>query len=1515
VIRRYFLSAFAAVTIVCGAAVCSSRIAGAASYSWSNGSGGNWSNTANWSSNTNVAPHYPQSGDYADVPGILTGAVNVDIAASAGTLSIDKASTNLDILTGDSLTIGTGLTNNGTINVTAGATSLATLFFNATQTVTGSGDIVLGPYVNTSNLPTLSISSGTLTVAAGQTISGAGAFNNNTLLNQGLINANMPGQTLTLNSNETNAGILEASNGGTLELNSPVSNSGTILASGGTVQFPNTVTGGTLTTTGLSSALLLNGSTFNGVTLSAASTATVAAGAAANVGSGNTNYGTIAVLCSSGANGSLNFNQTQTLSGTGGIVLAPYVNTSHEAALSITGTLTLAAGQTISGAGQINGTLVNQGLINANVPGQSLNENSNSSNAGVMEASNGGTLAVNTVVSNSGTILATGGTVQVTGFGTVNGGTLTAIGPTALQLLNNSTISGVTLSAASTATVAAGVTANVSGGLTNNGTITVLCTSGNSGLLNCNQTQTLSGTGDISLGPYVNPSTLPTLGITGTLTLSASQTVSGAGKISGNYLLNQGLINANAPGQTLSTPSMSGIINSGIMEATNGGILLLSSPVNNSGTILSSGGSVQVSGAIITGGTLTTTSLSQVQLLNSSGLSGVTLSPNSFAVVPVSVTATITGGMTNNGTINLTAGSASTCILQFSGTQTLSGGGGIVLGPYVNAIQLPTLSVQSGTLTVAAGQTISGAGQISGNGIFLNQGLVNANAPGQTLSTPSGNVLNASIMEASNGGILLLNSAVNNAGTILASGGTVQVSNTVTGGTLTTTGPSSSFQLINGGGLSGATLSPSSTAIVPAGAGATITSMTNNGTINITAGSASSATLLFSGTQTLFGSGSIVLGPYVNTTNLPTLSIGGSLTVAPSQTISGAGQLFGSGTSLINQGLVNANVPGETLSTPVSNLTNSGTMEATSGGTLLMNYNVNNVGTIMASGGTVNLIGTVAQVTGSTLTGGTWIARNGSPLFITSAGSMTTNQATVVLDGAGSRFPNINALNNNRGSFSLLGGQSFSTTGSLTNSGTIDVGAISTLTVAGSYSALASSVTIADGLLAFSNTMNEQGLLEGSGTAQGNVNVAAGGTIAPGRINQVGTLSIGGNLALAGSSTLDFDLAGAGSLLSISGSLTANGLTALSFTQSVVPQVGSYTLATFQHTNAVPGNFTLSGAPHGYGLFVLPTSLVLQTPEWAATTGGSWNDGSKWTSGSPPNAVGLTTVVGTGTSTPLTITLDSPQTVGTLVLQNSTSSTGYTLAPGLSGSLTLDNSAAAAFIDVTSGSHAITANVLLNDSLTINTSASSTLRISGNIAQNAPGLSLTLNGSGTLVLSGSDNYTGGTEVIAGELIVTNVKAIADGSNLAVGNGLSVFPAAVVPSFSQSMATVPEPGSLALTAAAAGLLAGCWRRRGRLASRSGMPTFNLAAFHRRAEKSRIPCSWPTLFSFKDDRDFAHLGNPHHVWPGRRRAAAAIRAARQGRRFRRLVLCAGYSGLPIAYSVGQGWAAGGGRVRID
>ena len=187
----------------------------------------------------------------------------------------------------------------------------------------------------------------------------------------------MPTRLARLSGNSvsgvTNSGIMEATNGGTLLLNYPVVNTSTVLASGGTVQVAGTLSGGTLTSTGVSALQLLNSGTLSGVTLSPSSTAVVPAGNGPLVANGLTNNGTIYVQGKPGSQGGMLFDGSQTLSGSGSIVLALQGTDTSWTLLQTNDTLTQAAGHTISGAGKFfNATIVNQGLVNANVPGQTL---------------------------------------------------------------------------------------------------------------------------------------------------------------------------------------------------------------------------------------------------------------------------------------------------------------------------------------------------------------------------------------------------------------------------------------------------------------------------------------------------------------------------------------------------------------------------------------------------------------------------------------------------------------------------------------------------------------------------------------------------------------------------------------------------------------------------------------------------------------------------------------------------------------------------------------------------------------------------------------------------------------------------------------------------------------------------------------------------------------------------------------------------------------------------------------
>ncbi len=260
---------------------------------------------------------------------------------------------------------------------------------------------------------------------------------------------------------------------------------------------------------------------------------------------------------------------------------------------------------------------------------------------------------------------------------------------------------------------------------------------------------------------------------------------------------------------------------------------------------------------------------------------------------------------------------------------------------------------------------------------------------------------------------------------------------------------------------------------------------------------------------------------------------------------------------------------------------------------------------------------------------------------------------------------------------------------------------------------------------------------------------------------------------------------------------------------------------------------SLSVSPtDGYTLWVTDSSNITPQPNPGGTfawtgSNGSWNATGNWDVGNKPQGAGDAAIFGGALTTAATVTLDGPQKIGCLTFANANAATigtnaattGYTLAAGSSGTLTLDNSGSTAAITVISGSHAITAPVALADSLNVSVSADSTFMLLGGISENSPGMSLTLDGGGLLILSGTDTYTGGTTVDAGTLILASNTAIADGTSLTVGaGGTLIFDPSVVatstflPAAAQINA-VPEPSSLALLVVAiAGFLVNCRPRR-------------------------------------------------------------------------------------------------------
>ncbi|MGO9115610.1 MAG: autotransporter-associated beta strand repeat-containing protein [Thermoguttaceae bacterium] len=178
---------------------------------------------------------------------------------------------------------------------------------------------------------------------------------------------------------------------------------------------------------------------------------------------------------------------------------------------------------------------------------------------------------------------------------------------------------------------------------------------------------------------------------------------------------------------------------------------------------------------------------------------------------------------------------------------------------------------------------------------------------------------------------------------------------------------------------------------------------------------------------------------------------------------------------------------------------------------------------------------------------------------------------------------------------------------------------------------------------------------------------------------------------------------------------------------------------------------------------------------WIATGGGSWSTTSNWDSNGVPGASNqdtatFGTVIGSNSAT---VTLDGSRTLCSLTF--STAGGGsYTLSRSSSDStstLTLAGTGATAVLANNGGNQAIDVPVILGASLNVSAASGATLTINGPVSETGGSQSLSLSGGGTLVLAGSNTYSGGTTIGSGLLQAGNNSALgASAAALAVNTG-------------------------------------------------------------------------------------------------------------------------------------------------
>jgi autotransporter-associated beta strand protein len=256
-----------------------------------------------------------------------------------------------------------------------------------------------------------------------------------------------------------------------------------------------------------------------------------------------------------------------------------------------------------------------------------------------------------------------------------------------------------------------------------------------------------------------------------------------------------------------------------------------------------------------------------------------------------------------------------------------------------------------------------------------------------------------------------------------------------------------------------------------------------------------------------------------------------------------------------------------------------------------------------------------------------------------------------------------------------------------------------------------------------------------------------------------------------------------------------------------------------QITNNLPAGYAWNtSALYSTGIIDLTQVPVGPTNgQWATNGGGTWSSTANWTGGNvpgePQDTASFGTVLTAGTAH---ITLDTNANLASLAF-STTGGASYAISTTSGNSLILSNTAGPATI-TDSGSNSIAVPITIESNLSVSAATASVLTIAGAISDSGSHSSLTFNGPGKLILSGTNSYSGGTFVESGKVVVTNRAALLDGSNLTIGNSAAFAP--VVPAGSSdgtqnaaaAPSPVPEPSTLAILAVAAIGVLGYRRRR-------------------------------------------------------------------------------------------------------
>ncbi|WP_376968014.1 autotransporter domain-containing protein (plasmid) [Azospirillum sp. A26] len=948
-------------------------------------------------------------------------------------------------------------------------------------------------------------------------------------------------------------------------------------------------------------------------------------------------------------------------------------------------------------------------------------------------------------ITNSGTIAGTsvGVTISSVALGTLtNSGLIQTSGVNGALALNGTTSAGSVLnSGTGTLTSTSGYVFSVTGTATS---LTLLDTAG-----------LIKGANGVRV-----QGTLATLTNSGTIQGTSGNALSIASTGTITSLSNTGVIAGNINDSRTTGLTIAG--GTGTIYGT-----LTGGTITNAGTITSSGG-VTFTGNIAlnsnvsaNSGTGTVTNTGTLYTARATTIAGSYTQPSGAELQLGVVSTSVYGALNASAGLTLTNGSV---VMMAAPSGTLAAGtytiasGGTVGTDYTNVtVTAPSSGLEASTTTTIASNknylvvTLSQASRLywdgdtggnaanstvdGGNGTWSSAGTNWTKVDGTSNGTLTGSTITPFFQGTA--GTVTVSGSVSAAGMTFATNGYL-----LTGGTI---------------GLG----SPAATIVVDSGVTATIaSSLTGGGVYKNGAGELVLSGVNGIGNNSTVNAGTLTLmgGSALPDTKAVAVNGDGTLKLGADETV---GALTGSGVINLDSHTLTSNAEAPLNTTMSGSITGTG-------------------GFVKANTGRLTLSGTGSYTGGTTITGGTLTAASATALASTGAVSISsgatfainTNLTIGALSGAGDV-----AL----GSSTLTAGDAASTTlsGVMSGTGGFTKAGSGTLTLSGANS-YTGSTTIGSGTLAVTGTI-------------GSVSIAPGATLSGtgtvGALTNYGTLALGssaltvaGNINGTGAITFTIGSGGTGYIVNTTN--TAN-YTPGAGTVTVTPTLSGVTLTNGATVALIRGN-SASTAPSFTGTTLSVVSAGSET--WTAAAGTAYVgtvDLNGYTIAAndtvlvanvtspppppPPPPVVVTTPTTPEVTTPVVVTPTTPEvttpttstTPTTPVVTTPTTPTTPTVTTGvIDGSQPTftneDGAVQATTVTFDGGTLKPTAPLTLTQTVKVEATNGvinpngSTVTLSGSITGAGQ---LTVNGSGTLVVSSSVSNSGGLSVQSGDVTV------------------------------------------------------------------------------------------------------------------------------------------------------------------